>query len=161
MSLAWWARNAQSPVGPGRPHRGSRSTAAALRASRRSATLSPREISAATVLPLMLITQNGCRSNFTDPYSLPASLTTPDWPVWVRCGGAGFVYRGSASPSIAAIMPHRREPPLGANCRLLRCSKPHCYSMISSARPRSDCGTVIPSALAVLRLMSSSSLVAC
>jgi|GEM_PF-1022582 hypothetical protein len=35
------------------------------------------------------------------------------------------------------------------------------YSMISSARPINDDGTVMPSALAVLRLMISSTLVAC
>jgi hypothetical protein len=35
------------------------------------------------------------------------------------------------------------------------------YSMISSARCSSDCGTVRPSALAVLRLITSSNLVGC
>src|SRR6185436_15469377 len=35
------------------------------------------------------------------------------------------------------------------------------HSMTSSARARIDCGTVRPSALAVLRLMTSSNLVGC
>jgi hypothetical protein len=35
------------------------------------------------------------------------------------------------------------------------------HSITSSARARSDCGTVRPSALAVLRLMISSTLVDC
>jgi len=36
-----------------------------------------------------------------------------------------------------------------------------CYSMISSARARRDCGTVRPSASAVLRLITSRNLVGC
>jgi hypothetical protein len=41
------------------------------------------------------------------------------------------------------------------------CNKFHCYSITSSARPRSAIGTVRPSALAVFRLMTNSTLVAC
>jgi len=42
---------------------------------------------------------------------------------------------------------------------VLRCDKKQRYSIISSARASSDCGTVSPSAFAVLRLMTSSYLV--
>src|SRR6516164_7489163 len=42
---------------------------------------------------------------------------------------------------------------------ILRCGKERRYSITSSARASSDCGTVSPSAFAVLRLMTSSYLV--
>ena len=45
--------------------------------------------------------------------------------------------------------------PLSANRVLTRRSKKHGYSITSSARERIECGTVSPSALAVLRLMTS------
>jgi hypothetical protein len=51
-----------------------------------------------------------------------------------------------------------REPPVW---RLSHCKKRHHYSMTSSALVSSASGTVRPSALAVLRLMTSSSFVAC
>src|SRR5262245_43693656 len=46
---------------------------------------------------------------------------------------------------------------------LLRANSGHaaCYSITSSARPISVLGTVMPSALAVLRLMTNANLVAC
>jgi hypothetical protein len=49
---------------------------------------------------------------------------------------------------------------LCAKSGLMHRSK-HCYSISSSARPISVFGTVMPSALAVLRLMTNSNLVAC
>ena len=48
------------------------------------------------------------------------------------------------------------ECPLSAKSGLMQCSKQHCYSITSSARPSSDIGTVRPSAFAVFRLTSSS-----
>ncbi len=41
----------------------------------------------------------------------------------------------------------------------MQCSKQHFYSITSSAVASSDCGMVRPSAVAVLRLMTSSNLV--
>jgi hypothetical protein len=43
----------------------------------------------------------------------------------------------------------------------MHCSKRHRYSIISSARSKNDSGIVSPSALAVLRLTTSSNLVGC
>jgi hypothetical protein len=40
--------------------------------------------------------------------------------------------------STAGITVHRGEPPLGANCGLMQCSKWHRYSISSSARMSSD-----------------------
>src|SRR6516165_8872517 len=53
------------------------------------------------------------------------------------------------------------ECPLCAKSRHLQCGKQRLYSITSLARPRSDNGTSIPNALAVLRLMISSTFVAC
>src|ERR1700740_3200946 len=50
---------------------------------------------------------------------------------------------------------HRFHPPGSAHCRCVT------HSMTSSARPRTDGGTVRPSALAVLRLTTSSKVVGC
>jgi hypothetical protein len=44
----------------------------------------------------------------------------------VRRAGADLIRRPSALPSIADIVLHCREPPLGASCRPLRCSKTVC-----------------------------------
>src|SRR5215469_6452445 len=44
---------------------------------------------------------------------------------------------------------------------ILRCGRDWRYSITSSAATSIDCGTVIPSALAVLRLMTNSSFTAC
>jgi hypothetical protein len=51
--------------------------------------------------------------------------------------------------------------PLSANRDPTRGSKKHRYSMTSSARPDRGSGTVMPNSLAVLRLMKSSTWVAC
>jgi hypothetical protein len=60
------------------------------------------------------------------------------------------------------------EPACGASCvrfvpkaDILRCGRNWSYSIAWSARPSSEIGTVMPNALAVLRLMYSSTLVAC
>jgi hypothetical protein len=66
-------------------------------------------------------------------------------PLRLHCGNLAALRRTGASGQL----------------QTLRCSKQHCYSMISSARPRSNCGTVRPSALAVLRLRISSTFVDC
>jgi hypothetical protein len=58
---------------------------------------------------------------------------------------------------------HRQPAPaclFGAMNGLMQRSKWHFYSISSSARPLSASGTVMPSALAVLRLMISSTFVA-
>jgi hypothetical protein len=55
----------------------------------------------------------------------------------------------------------RSDCPLCANTGLMHCSKRHLYSITSSARESRVGGTVRPSALAVLRLMTSSNLVGC
>src|SRR5664280_3534559 len=49
-----------------------------------------------------------------------------------------------------------REGPIATE---VRCSKTATYSITSSARAKIDCGTLIPSALAVLRLSASTYLV--
>jgi hypothetical protein len=36
-------------------------------------------------------------------------------PFWVKNGGSGLVRRPSGLPSIADVLPHRREPPLRAD----------------------------------------------
>jgi hypothetical protein len=72
---------------------------------------------------------------------------------------AGYVARGSASVSIAGILPHCREERVGATSGLSHRNRQYHYSITSSARPSSVIGTVRPSALAVLRLMTSSILV--
>ena len=53
------------------------------------------------------------------------------------------------------------ELTLWANAELMHRSKRHLYSITSSARPLNVSGTVMPSAVAVLRLMYSSTFVAC
>src|SRR5207237_4947865 len=50
---------------------------------------------------------------------------------------------------------------LWAKSRLMHCSKQPYYSITSSARARSEAGTSMPSALAVLRLITSRKLVGC
>jgi hypothetical protein len=54
-----------------------------------------------------------------------------------------------------------RECLLCAKSGFMHRSKQHRYSITSSARLCTDCGTVMPSALAVLRLMNSSTFVDC
>ena len=51
--------------------------------------------------------------------------------------------------------------PLCAKNELMHRSKPHLYSITSSARPMSVLGTLRPSAFAVLRLIIISTFVAC
>ena len=55
--------------------------------------------------------------------------------------------------------PNRSTRPLSANSCREQCSKQRPYSITSSARPSMVGGTVMPSAFAVLRLMTSSNLV--
>jgi hypothetical protein len=55
----------------------------------------------------------------------------------------------------------QRNASFSAKWRLVHRSKRHPYSITSSARPRSGSGTVMPSALAVLRLMINSTFVVC
>jgi hypothetical protein len=62
----------------------------------------------------------------------------------------------SALPPIAIL-----EGLNGARKRHMHRSKQHRYSITSSARASSDGGTSRPSALAVLRLITSSNLVGC
>src|SRR4029434_5223418 len=54
----------------------------------------------------------------------------------------------------------KMKGPLRANSGLMQCSKPLSYSITSSARPISVFGTLRPSALAVLRLITNSYFVA-
>src|ERR1700676_4933641 len=56
-----------------------------------------------------------------------AAMHTPR-PSWVRCGGVGYVPRASASPSIADVLLHCHEPPLGAK---------YGHSMLSSGASQS------------------------
>jgi hypothetical protein len=79
----------------------------------------------------------------------------------VKNGGSGPIRRPSGLPAIADVLLHCREPPLWANRRLSRCKKRPHYSMTSSAVASILGGTVRPTALAVLRLMTNSNLVGC
>jgi hypothetical protein len=67
----------------------------------------------------------------------------------------------SANPPTAAHKRALHEVRVGAITELMRCSKQPLYSITSSARASSEGGTAIPSALAVLRLITSSNLVGC
>src|SRR5262249_32715321 len=93
-------------------------------------------------------------------------------PLYVRYGSiashrqAGGIRAMSASPPIADMsMRSSRTPLCARNERMcpskLRRSVAMLYSIISSARIMRDSGTSIPSALAVLRLITSSYLVGC
>ena len=74
-------------------------------------------------------------------------------------------YSTYAAEAMSASPEKRRSPgvigPLSATSRLMHRSKPHLYSITSSARASTDGGTARPRALAVLRLISSSNLVVC
>ena len=61
------------------------------------------------------------------------------------------------------VLDYQMPEPLRDGCRLatMQCSKLHPYSITSSARPDRGSGMVMPSVLAVLRLMYSSTFVAC
>src|SRR5262249_39904417 len=63
-------------------------------------------------------------------------------------------------PGISALAAARRERPRGRAAQERNELAP-IHSITSSARPSSGSGTVMPSALAVLRLMISSTLVSC
>jgi hypothetical protein len=67
----------------------------------------------------------------------------------------------SALPPIATALMHRNELTQCARSDRMHRSKWKCYSMTSSARPSRLIGKVMPSALAVLRLMMSSTFVDC
>src|SRR5262245_29472204 len=68
--------------------------------------------------------------------------------VYVRCG------------SLCGLKSDISRGPRSATNGLMHCNKQHCYSITSSARARSDGGTVRPSVLAVWALMTSSILLA-
>ena|SRR5215831_8355504 len=72
-----------------------------------------------------------------------------------------IVKRDSAYPQPVYPNIADGECPLWAIGGLMHRSKRHLYSITSSARDSSACGTVRPSALAVFWLMYSSTLVAC
>ena len=71
---------------------------------------------------------------------------------------SGFLRHGcfTLKPDIARRGWHGRKVPLSA---VSRCSKQKRYSITSSARASTLCGTLRPSALAVLRLITRSYLV--
>jgi hypothetical protein len=83
-------------------------------------------------------------------------------PLWV-ISGQTVAAKISRCPlwSKSGQTPVRLECPLSAISGLMHCSKKLLYSITSSARASSDGGTVRPSALAVLRLMTNSNLVGC
>src|SRR5258708_16427009 len=56
---------------------------------------------------------------------------------------------------------YESELTLWAKCGLMHRSKRHLYSITSSARPLNGIGTVMPSPVAVLRLIYSSTFLAC
>src|SRR5215469_6081895 len=65
----------------------------------------------------------------------------------------------SALPPKADIETQSRDVGFVPKADILRCSKERRYSITTSARDSSDCGTDRPSAFAVLRLMMNSNLV--
>jgi hypothetical protein len=75
---------------------------------------------------------------------------------WPRKNGMSVLPSGG---DIVRRLSHIRFSPI-ANRRLMHRSKWHFYSISSSARPLSASGTEMPSALAVLRLIISCTLVA-
>jgi hypothetical protein len=85
---------------------------------------------------------------------------TLEGPLGVKLGsGKPFaecpLYPDERASSTAPTVPFR------AMKRLLPCSKQLCHSMTLSARASNAGGTVTPSALAVLRFITSSNLVGC
>jgi hypothetical protein len=72
------------------------------------------------------VAQQAERLSLRQVSPLSTARTNGIWTqLWVRCGGAAFVYHASASPSIADILLLCREPALWANCRLMHCNKQH------------------------------------
>jgi hypothetical protein len=67
----------------------------------------------------------------------------------------------SAMPPIPTELMRHNKTSRGAMTGLMHCSKEHRHSIVSSARSRSEVGIVMPSALAVLRLITNSNLVGC
>src|SRR5262252_6762094 len=65
-----------------------------------------------------------------------------------------------AEPPKADMDQHRCDVRFVPKADILRCGR-DCYSITSSAATSIDCGTVSPSAFAVLRLMTNSSFTAC
>ncbi len=71
---------------------------------------------------------------------------------------AGLICRMSALHPIATELWHCNEMSRRANRRHMQCSKPQCYSITSSASAINLSGTVRPSALAVVRFITSANL---
>jgi transposase len=89
----------------------------------------------------------------------PGTGVVHDAEIFVGVGPKGSICRESGPPSRAAITSATRHAHFVPIPAVSRCSKS--YSITSSARSRNDSGTVRPSALAVVRLMTSSNLVGC
>src|SRR5262249_61522836 len=64
-------------------------------------------------------------------------------------------------PRLSALLRPRRERPRGRRAAERQDERAALHSITSSARPSSEIGTLSPSAFAVLRLMTSSTLVDC
>src|SRR5216684_1472014 len=69
--------------------------------------------------------------------------------------------RMSALALQCGLTPEMARGPESANKRLMHCSKQQLYSITSSARVSSVGGTMMPSAFAVFKLITSSNLVGC
>ena len=102
--------------------------------------------------------------------SAPTSSSHTPWPnPHSACGTAAAplpaisclgAFRPPAARARGEVR-HCRQPKTCTKADMSRCSKEHTYSITSSARASSVGGTSRPSALAVLRLMTSSNLVDC
>src|SRR5207244_4167879 len=97
-------------------------------------------------------------------YRVETAVLRKFYPAYVRVGSSAPF---SESPLVVCLAPetHRKSGHAGSavQCqfRTHSLSKGAPYSITSSARPSRGSGTLMPSALAVLRLMYSSTLVAC
>src|SRR5262245_13365874 len=95
---------------------------------------------------------------------MPVRLTlTTSWtrPQRVIIGKAQVEHTTSAYPLKADVAAAPSNSPFSAITGLMHRSKKHRYSITWSALARSVGGTVRPSALAVLRLITNSNLVGC
>ena len=92
---------------------------------------------------------------------LVAAGRIPECPLWVKSGNSHREHMLSALPRKADIRADMPRSLLGAIFGLMHRSRLHGYSITSSAVLSSDGGTVMPSALAVLRLIVSWYFVGC
>jgi hypothetical protein len=109
-----------------------------------------------------LITSGICdRRNGVQGSVCTATIQSRSCLLWVKSRQLHEVRTMSALPPKADMDQQGCDVRFVPKAVVSRCSKRRCYSTTSSARPSSEIGRVMPSALAVLRLRTNSTFVDC